>query len=124
VSLKRIERVELGAEAARERRDLDVRRDGRERVAHAEDGVERQREQARRRADPALERRCVLSGGDDYELLFTARQGARSEIEALARPLRLPLARVGSMQHGTPELVVLDADERPLPLERGFDHFA
>jgi thiamine-monophosphate kinase len=74
--------------------------------------------------DPALERRCVLSGGDDYELVFSARQGARGEIEALSRTLDLPLARVGSMQRGAPELVVLDANERPLPLERGFDHFA
>ena len=74
--------------------------------------------------DQALERRCVLSGGDDYELVFSARQGARGEIEALSRALGLPLARVGSMQRGAPELVVLDANERPLPLERGFDHFA
>jgi thiamine-monophosphate kinase len=74
--------------------------------------------------DPALERRCVLSGGDDYELVFTARQGARGEIDALSRSLNLPLARVGSIQRGVPDLAVLDANERPLPLERGFDHFA
>jgi thiamine-monophosphate kinase len=73
--------------------------------------------------DPALERDCVLSGGDDYELLFTAAQGARAEIEALARELALPLARIGSIQGGDPKLVVLDATGKPMPTRGGFDHF-
>jgi thiamine-monophosphate kinase len=74
--------------------------------------------------DPALERRCVLSGGDDYELAFTAPQGARGELEALAGELGLALSRVGSIQTGDAKLVVLGADGRPMPLERGYDHFA
>jgi len=75
-------------------------------------------------ADAALERRCVLSGGDDYELLFTAPQAARDEVEKLARPLGLPLARVGVIREPAAGLAVLDAQGMPLPLERGFDHFA
>jgi len=74
--------------------------------------------------DPELERRCVLSGGDDYELLFTASQGARGEIEALPAEIGLALARVGSIQPGDPKVVVLDAQGRPIRVAPGFDHFA
>ena len=45
--------------------------------------------------DAELERRCVLSGGDDYELMFTAPREHRAELEALARELGLPLTRIG-----------------------------
>jgi len=77
-----------------------------------------------RLADPALERRCVLAGGDDYELVFTVPQSARGEIEALARHAGVGLARVGAIVAGEPKLSVVDAAGRTLALERGFDHFA
>jgi thiamine-monophosphate kinase len=73
---------------------------------------------------PALEKDCVLSGGDDYELVFTASQGRRGEIEALGPELGLALARVGAIQAGEPKLAVLDAQGRPMPWRPGFDHFA
>jgi thiamine-monophosphate kinase len=73
--------------------------------------------------DPALERRCVLSGGDDYELLFTAPASARGAIEALGSPLGLRLSRVGEIRAGG-GLTVLDARGAPIALTRGFDHFA
>jgi thiamine-monophosphate kinase len=66
----------------------------------------------------------VLSGGDDYELVFTARQERRGEIEALSKELALPLARVGSIQKGGPKLQILDGAGKPVPVARGFDHFA
>jgi thiamine-monophosphate kinase len=66
----------------------------------------------------------VLSGGDDYELVFTARQERRAEIETLARELALSLARVGSIQKGEPKLRILDRDGGPMAAARGFDHFA
>src|SRR5678815_1864742 len=37
--------------------------------------------------DPQLEKDCVLSGGDDYELLFTAPRERRREIDALSPEL-------------------------------------
>ncbi|MGH8705060.1 MAG: thiamine-phosphate kinase [Burkholderiales bacterium] len=77
-----------------------------------------------RLAEPKLERTCVLSGGDDYELAFTAPQGARGDIEALSGELGIALARVGSVQPGEPKLIVLDSQGRPMAVERGFDHFA
>ena len=74
--------------------------------------------------DAQLERDCVLSGGDDYELLFTAPQDARPCVDALSAELKLPLTRIGSIQAGEPRLVVLDAGGRALEFRSGFDHFA
>ena len=71
-----------------------------------------------------LQQRCVLSGGDDYELLFTAPQAARRELEALSATLGLALTRVGSIQPGDPKLQLLDALGKPMAAGRGFDHFA
>jgi thiamine-monophosphate kinase len=75
-------------------------------------------------ADPALQQRCVLSGGDDYELVFTVPQGARAQIEALSASMRLALTRVGSIQPGEPKLQLLDAKGRAMTAARGWDHFA
>jgi thiamine-monophosphate kinase len=66
----------------------------------------------------------VLSGGDDYELVFTARQEKRADIAALSKELGLVLARVGSIQKGQPKLLVLGGDGAPIAPRRGFDHFA
>ena len=71
-----------------------------------------------------LEKDCVLSGGDDYELLFTAAQSRRKDIVSLAKELNLPLSRIGSIRSGASSLEVLDADGRPMPYRGGFDHFA
>jgi thiamine-monophosphate kinase len=71
-----------------------------------------------------LERDCVLSGGDDYELVFTAAQPQRAEIEALSRELKTPLTRIGAIQSGAPKLVVLDPAGKPIAHRGGYDHFA
>jgi thiamine-monophosphate kinase len=75
-------------------------------------------------ADPALQQRCVLAGGDDYELVFTAPQPARAQVEALSAALGLALTRVGSIQPGEPKLQLLDAQGKPMTAHRGYDHFA
>ncbi len=76
-----------------------------------------------------LWQQCLLGGGDDYELLFTASQNHRTEIEALSAQLTLPLHRIGQMQDvgkaGT--ITLLDTHQRPVDLSnlrQGFDHFA
>jgi len=74
--------------------------------------------------DPQLEKNCVLSGGDDYELAFTAPGSHRLELESLARELGLPLTRIGSIHGGDTRLTVLDAKGKPLAHRGGFDHFA
>jgi thiamine-monophosphate kinase len=66
----------------------------------------------------------ALSGGDDYELLFTAAPENRVAIEALAGPLGVPLTRIGRIDAGE-ALHVIDARGRSLPWDAsGFDHFA
>ncbi len=67
--------------------------------------------------------RLALSGGDDYELLFTAAPENRVAIEALAAPLNLPLSRIGRIDAGD-ALHVVDSRGRTLPWSAsGFDHF-
>jgi thiamine-monophosphate kinase len=75
-------------------------------------------------ADAQLERDCVLSGGDDYELLFTAAPRERGALESLSRELGTRVTRIGSVQQGEPRLTVLDRDGRALAHRGGYDHFA
>ena len=72
-----------------------------------------------------LERDCWLSGGDDYELLFTAPAASDGTVAALAATLQLPLTRIGEIVAGAPgDLVLHDADGSNItPSKRGFDHF-
>jgi thiamine-monophosphate kinase len=72
--------------------------------------------------NPQLERECLLSGGDDYELLFTASPKRRADVEALGRELNVPLTRIGRIEAGEPRLQVLDARGRPVAHKGGFDH--
>jgi thiamine-monophosphate kinase len=66
---------------------------------------------------------CLLAGGDDYELCFTAPPAMRERIDALALALRLPLTAIGSI--GV-EAGLQVRDELGIPLARlpqAFDHF-
>ena len=66
---------------------------------------------------------CLLGGGDDYELCFTAAAASREGIAAIARSVDVPLARIGSIT-AAPGLIVRDERGAPLPtLPRSFDHF-
>ena len=74
-------------------------------------------------AQPELERACVLAGGDDYELVFTAPQGERAALEALVADVDVPLTRVGAIRAGAPALSVVDSRNQEVPVPSGFDHF-
>ena len=66
---------------------------------------------------------CLLAGGDDYELLFTAAPAEAARIASLAATLALPLTRIGTIT-SVAGLVVLDERGMPLPvLPRAYDHF-
>ncbi|SCY59266.1 thiamine-phosphate kinase [Nitrosospira sp. Nl5] len=66
---------------------------------------------------------CLLAGGDDYELCFTAPRETRGGIEILAREQLVPLSRIGRIGEGE-GLVVLDAAGKTVTLEtKGYDHF-
>jgi len=73
--------------------------------------------------DAELERDCVLSGGDDYELVFSAAADERPALEALGRELGLALTRIGTIEAGAPRLVVLDERGAPMAYRGGYDHF-
>jgi len=70
-----------------------------------------------------LERDCVLSGGDDYELLFTAPPERRSQLQLLSGELDLALTRIGIIQAGAVQLLVRDAQGKPMTHGGGYDHF-
>ncbi len=69
---------------------------------------------------------CALTGGDDYELLFTAPEEARDALAALARATGVPITEIGRIIEGrVGQVTVLDAAGAPLDLPRqGWDHFA
>lgn len=43
---------------------------------------------------------CLATGGDDYEIAFTAPPERRGDIEAASRTMRLPLTRIGVCEPG------------------------
>ena len=72
----------------------------------------------------ALQQECLLAGGDDYELLFTAPHDSRAAVAAAARQAGVPVTRCGLITSGA-GLQVVDGAGQALTLhQRGFDHFA
>jgi len=70
--------------------------------------------------------KSVLSGGDDYELVFSAGRARRDAIARLARRQRIKLTRIGEVirRRQGPLVTVLDASGRPLALgQAGYRHF-
>lgn len=74
---------------------------------------------------PTEVRDCMLGGGDDYELVFTAAPGYRNRVESLARSLPLALTRIGSiLGPGKEKIHLTDAKGRSIDVARtGYDHF-
>ncbi len=65
----------------------------------------------------------ILTGGDDYELLFTVTPERIAEVESLARELDLPLTRIGRMSAGR-GVRALDGEGKEIPLpSKGWAHF-
>ncbi len=72
----------------------------------------------------ALQQECLLAGGDDYELLFTAPPALHDAVLAAGRGCGVAVTHCGRIAAGS-GLTVLDADGRALPAAwQGFDHFA
>jgi thiamine-monophosphate kinase len=68
-------------------------------------------------------KQCVLSGGDDYELCFTAPGARHAELLAIAAQLNLPLSCIGKIVAGR-GCLVHDAAGDPINIEAsGYDHF-
>ena len=69
---------------------------------------------------------CQLTGGDDYELCFTAPFAQHLALGRIAAELELPLWCIGEMTAGPAGTVtVLDPDDKPVEFDsKGYDHFA
>jgi thiamine-monophosphate kinase len=70
----------------------------------------------------------VLTGGDDYEILFTAPPGALDELTELSRTLEVPITAIGRMQSPSigknTRITVLDESGEPPSFDRsGWTHF-
>ena len=73
-------------------------------------------------AEFALE--CVLAGGDDYELVFTAPPAARNRVRAAAVQTRTPVTRIGRIE-AEPGLRLVDGSGAPVAGRfTSFDHFS
>jgi len=77
-----------------------------------------------------LQRLCKLTGGDDYELCFTAAKEKSSQIEELASRLGLALTKIGSITERTEKLIrLIDGQGQELSSSlseqylKSFDHF-
>ncbi len=69
---------------------------------------------------------CALSGGDDYELCFTAAPKHDAALMQLGASLNLGITRIGTIgaQLGADAVRVLDANGTLMPVvQRGYEHF-
>jgi thiamine-monophosphate kinase len=80
-----------------------------------------------------LQNQYAASGGDDYELCFTAPASQREAIEKISADLHLPLTQIGCikpMQQSSPEIKLINSSgatlnpEETKRLLQSFDHFA
>jgi thiamine-monophosphate kinase len=75
-------------------------------------------------ADESLRRTCLLHGGDDYELVFTAPPAARDRVLAAGAGAGVAVTRCGRLE-AEPGLRLIDRGGRVETIPaRGFDHFA
>jgi thiamine-monophosphate kinase len=62
---------------------------------------------------------AAYAGGDDYELLFTVPPAYMALLEAMPG-----ITRIGQVEAGAPQAVLVDANGAPLALARGgYRHF-
>jgi thiamine-monophosphate kinase len=73
-----------------------------------------------RSPDEQLE--CILAGGDDYELLFTAPASRAAQVHALSASLSLTLTRIGSIE-AEPGLRLHRSGQSVPQRWASFDHF-
>jgi len=71
-----------------------------------------------------LQQQCVLGGGDDYELLFSAPTSARSGVQKAADRAAVAVSRIGTVQAEAGLRVRWPDDRVSAWAARSFDHFA
>ena len=79
---------------------------------------------ARGHFDAQKQLNMVLSGGDDYELAFTAPPAARQAVQTAAQRSQTPVTRIGVIQTEA-GLRLVDGSGQPVKAQyASFDHFA
>ena len=71
----------------------------------------------------AVQQRCVLSGGDDYELLFTAPADRRDEILRIAERADTRVSRIGEVLSAGEPPQVIDEKGSDVNCAASFNHF-
>jgi thiamine-monophosphate kinase len=71
----------------------------------------------------ALQHECLLRGGDDYELLFTAPPARRAAVLAAGSRAAVTVTCIGRIEAGAGLVVVDEHGQAQTMAARGFDHF-
>ena len=71
----------------------------------------------------AVQRECLLTGGDDYELLFTALPSRRDAVAAAAANAAVRVTRIGHIESGHALRIVDRQGNAVTPRGLPFDHF-
>jgi thiamine-monophosphate kinase len=75
-------------------------------------------------AERAQALQCLVAGGDDYELCFTAPAHNRAAIAAIGDEIGIRVTRVGAITAGRAMVVRDESGNALRELPRAFDHFA
>jgi thiamine-monophosphate kinase len=76
------------------------------------------------KVSPEVRRHAILSGGDTYELCFTAPQSVRLQLLEIAQQTGVQLTRVGQIVEA-PGISIFDQNNRLVKADAlGFDHFS
>jgi len=69
----------------------------------------------------------LISGGDDYELIFSVNKKFQKEIEALSQKLKTPLTCIGELsksKNKQPKIFLLDDSNQPITISKyGYKHY-
>jgi thiamine-monophosphate kinase len=71
----------------------------------------------------AVQRRCILTGGDDYELLFTAPSDLREEILQIAERAKTRVSRIGEIVSAAEPMKIIDEKGTEIAYGTSFNHF-
>lgn len=73
--------------------------------------------------EQSLQRECLLSGGDDYEIIFTAPAARRDDVARAAASAGVAVTRVGWIEPGRSLRLIDRAGRGVEPGHASFDHF-
>lgn len=71
-----------------------------------------------------VKRKCILGGGDDYELIFCAAPKHRGLIEEISKLIKLPLTHIGNVLERDEPFSILDQYGEIIEPPASFNHFA